>query len=91
MQRLIMDMPLMISGARWAAADHHGKAEVNRKALPSCEMKRPPSRLLETRFASKRLKRLLHRPLKQSVKPAQTLRDIPLGAEKMKISAKGDI
>lgn len=27
MQRLIMDMPLMISGARWAAADHHGKAE----------------------------------------------------------------
>lgn len=27
MQRLIMDMPLMISGARWAAADHHGNTE----------------------------------------------------------------
>mgnify|MGYP001462671178 CR=1 FL=1 len=36
MQRLIMDMPLMISGARWAAADHHGKAEVNRFTLGPC-------------------------------------------------------
>jgi hypothetical protein len=28
MQRLIMDMPLMISATRWHAADHHGKTEV---------------------------------------------------------------
>lgn len=27
MQRLIMDMPLMISVARWHAADRHGKTE----------------------------------------------------------------
>jgi len=30
MQRLIMDMPLMISAARWHAADHYGKTEVVR-------------------------------------------------------------
>lgn len=27
MQHLIMDMPLMISVARWHAADRHGKTE----------------------------------------------------------------
>ncbi len=50
MKRLIMDMPLMISAARWHAADHHGKTEVVALAIEGDTLKRHPlssSRRLE--------------------------------------------